>query len=127
MLVHANVGKGNPFADHSGTGPCPCKPMHEPMQTADIAKRICLADQFGTGMAIVRSDIKGNIDRLSAAWSKNPEKFTNLYEIVLDEVARKQENRSTSDTKGLLWLKRCGTSISQTDFGLLPAMGDMQD
>eukprot|EP00884_Botryococcus_braunii_P004056 jgi/Botrbrau1/13651/Bobra.0292s0001.2 len=69
-------------------------------------KLLPVLDQFGTGFTFVRADIKGNIDRLNRAYQKDPQKFHNLFEIVLDEVARGQDGLRDSDTKGLLWLKR---------------------
>lgn len=69
------------------------------------------AEQFGSGFAIVRADIKGNIDRLDAAFKRDKEKFEDLFNIVLDEVARGQDGLRDSDTKGLLWLKRCCSAI----------------
>jgi Glycolipid transfer protein (GLTP) len=63
-------------------------------------------DQFGSGFTFVRADIKGNIDRLDTAYRRDPQKFKNLFEIVLDEVSRGKDGWRDSDTKGLLWLKR---------------------
>lgn len=64
------------------------------------------ADKFGTGFSLVRSDIGGNIDRLAAAQAKDPAKYTSLFEIVLDEVKRCEQEGKQSDTNALLWLKR---------------------
>lgn len=65
-----------------------------------------VVDQMGTGLAIVKGDIKGNIDRLSEKASTNPAKFTDIWAIVEEEVASGQHTGKYSCTKGLLWLKR---------------------
>lgn len=54
---------------------------------------------------IVRSDIQGNIDRLTTRQQQDVLRYQLLYPIVLDEVA-KGDTGSTSCTKGLLWLQR---------------------
>ena len=63
------------------------------------------AEKFGTSFMIVRSDIQGNIDRLTTRQQQDLQRYQLLYPIVLDEVA-KGDTGSTSCTKGLLWLQR---------------------
>ena len=63
------------------------------------------AEKLGTSFLIVKSDIQGNIDRLSARLQTNPARYSQLYSVVLDEV-KTGDTGSTSCTKGLLWLQR---------------------
>ena len=67
------------------------------------------AEKFGTSFAIIKADIGGNIDRLETARGKDPEKYEELFAIVLDEVERGEQSGKYSDTKALLWLKRQAT------------------
>lgn len=62
-------------------------------------------EKFGTSFLIVRSDIQGNIDRLSARQQTNLSRYQLLYPIVLDEV-QNGDTGNSSCTKGLLWLQR---------------------
>ncbi|KAK9813959.1 hypothetical protein WJX73_006932 [Symbiochloris irregularis] len=63
-------------------------------------------EKFGTALALVKSDVGGNIDRLEAAHGRNPTKYTRIFDILSDEVNTGQPTGSSSDTNGLLWLKR---------------------
>lgn len=68
---------------------------------------IPIITNLGTGFAIVKSDIGGNIDRLQARVDQNPALYgPDLFSIVLEEHERGISMDSTSCTKGLLWLKR---------------------
>ena len=66
------------------------------------------ADKFGTGLSFIKADVGGNVDRLAKAYESNAEENAVLFNIVVDEVRRGQHEGKSSDTKGLLWLKRCG-------------------
>ncbi|KAJ9154140.1 hypothetical protein P3X46_027507 [Hevea brasiliensis] len=57
-------------------------------------------------MALVKSDIGGNITRLEAKYSSDPTKYTHLYTMVQEEVDAKIAKGSSSCTNGLLWLTR---------------------
>ncbi|AES61084.2 glycolipid transfer protein [Medicago truncatula] len=57
-------------------------------------------------MAIVKSDIGGNISRLESKYLSNPAKFNCLYSLVQVEVETKTAKASSSCTTGLLWLTR---------------------
>ncbi|CAD6243493.1 unnamed protein product [Miscanthus lutarioriparius] len=70
---------------------CPC--FYEP-------------DKFGAAMAIVKSDIGGNITRLENKYSSEPAKYEHLYSMVQEEVQNKTAKGSSSCTNGLLWLTR---------------------
>ncbi|KAL9408366.1 hypothetical protein AB3S75_046847 [Citrus x aurantiifolia] len=63
-------------------------------------------DKFGAAMALVKSDIGGNITRLENKYLSNPEKYKNLYSVVGEEVEAKTAKGSSSCTNGLLWLTR---------------------
>jgi len=62
---------------------------------------------MGTGFALVKIDVGGNIDRLSTCAATKPEIYDpDLFQIIRDEVEKGINIESTSCTKGLLWLKR---------------------
>jgi hypothetical protein len=63
-------------------------------------------EKFGASMAIVKSDVGGNIARLDAKYDTDPTAFNVLYEIVRKEIAAKTARGSSSSTNGLLWLTR---------------------
>ncbi|CAM6104298.1 unnamed protein product [Calypogeia fissa] len=63
-------------------------------------------DKFGSSMALVKSDIGGNISRLEAKYGTDPTSYRVLYDIVRKEVADKTAKQSSSCTNGLLWLTR---------------------
>ena len=63
-------------------------------------------DQLGTAFMLVRTDINGNIQRLSSKAAQDPTHFHRLFALVQDDIVRGTQGDSTSVTKGLLWLKR---------------------
>lgn len=68
----------------------------------------CAAEKLGTGFALVKHDVGGNIDRLAACAATNPEAYErDAFQMVRDDVAAGTHTGSSSVTKGLLWLKRC--------------------
>ncbi|KAJ7954686.1 glycolipid transfer protein 1 [Quillaja saponaria] len=73
----------------------------------DVCKQILpVIDKFGAAMALVKSDIGGNVSRLEAKYTTNPTKFNYLYSLVQLEVETKTAKSSSSCTNGLLWLTR---------------------
>jgi len=77
------------------------------MPFLEVCKQIMpVIDQFGAAMALVKSDIGGNITRLENKYKSNPSEFTNLYSMVRVEVEAKTAKASSSCTNGLLWLTR---------------------
>jgi len=73
----------------------------------DVCKQILpVIDKFGASMAIVKSDIGGNITRLENKYLSNPSEFNYLYSLVRVEVEAKTAKDSSSCTNGLLWLTR---------------------
>ncbi|KAJ8527214.1 hypothetical protein K7X08_029691 [Anisodus acutangulus] len=73
----------------------------------DACKHILpVIEKFGAAMALVKSDIGGNITRLENKYLSNPTKYTNLYSMVQEEVEAKTAKGSSSCTNGLLWLTR---------------------
>ncbi|CAM8977899.1 unnamed protein product [Rhodiola kirilowii] len=73
----------------------------------DVCKLILpVIDKFGAAMALVKSDIGGNITRLENKYSTNPSKYNILYSMVQEEVDAKTAKGSSSCTNGLLWLTR---------------------
>ncbi|XP_010264964.1 PREDICTED: glycolipid transfer protein 1-like [Nelumbo nucifera] len=73
----------------------------------DVCKLILpVIDKFGAAMALVKSDIGGNISRLESKYCSNPSEFNLLYSMVRAEVEAKTAKASSSCTNGLLWLTR---------------------
>ncbi|RWW41312.1 hypothetical protein BHE74_00053208 [Ensete ventricosum] len=73
----------------------------------DVCKHILpVLDKFGAAMAIVKSDIGGNITRLEARYNSDPSKYEYLYSMVQVEVESKTATGSSSCSNGLLWLTR---------------------
>ncbi len=77
--------------------------MSNSMYTSDST---LTTEQLGTGMALVKNDVGGNINRLQQRYATDPNRFTLLDAIVQQEVAGGVHTQSSSCTKGLLWLKR---------------------
>ncbi|QCE07606.1 glycolipid transfer protein 1-like [Vigna unguiculata] len=63
-------------------------------------------DKFGASMALVKSDIGGNITRLETKYASNPTRFNYLYTLVQVEIETNTTKSSSSCTNGLLWLTR---------------------
>ncbi|KAH7652324.1 Glycolipid transfer protein [Dioscorea alata] len=73
----------------------------------DVCKLVLpVIEKFGAAMALVKSDIGGNISRLEAKYNSDPSKFELLYSMVQVEVESKTAKASSSCTNGLLWLTR---------------------
>ncbi|XP_052171439.1 glycolipid transfer protein 1 [Diospyros lotus] len=73
----------------------------------DVCKQILpIIDKFGAAMALVKSDVGGNITRLENKYLSNPSEFNHLYSMVQVEVEAKTAKGSSSCTNGLLWLTR---------------------
>eukprot|EP00879_Flechtneria_rotunda_P011766 GHRR01012289.1.p1 GENE.GHRR01012289.1~~GHRR01012289.1.p1 ORF type:complete len:184 (+),score=49.21 GHRR01012289.1:493-1044(+) len=71
-----------------------------------VFKPTVTADQFGTGLGLIKSDISNNIQRLRDRFLTNPIQFQLLFSIIDEEVSRNDHTHGKSCTKGLLWLKR---------------------
>ncbi|KAG9154328.1 hypothetical protein Leryth_000775 [Lithospermum erythrorhizon] len=73
----------------------------------DVCKLILpVIDQFGAAMALVKSDIGGNVTRLENKYLTDPTKYNHLYSMVQEEVQANTAKGSSSCTNGLLWLTR---------------------
>ncbi|KAI3449798.1 hypothetical protein Pfo_006463 [Paulownia fortunei] len=73
----------------------------------DVCRLILpVIEKFGAAMALVKSDIGGNITRLENKYLTNPTKYNHLYSMVQEEVDAKTAKGSSSCTNGLLWLTR---------------------
>lgn len=73
----------------------------------DVCKLILpVIDKFGAAMALVKSDVGGNISRLEAKYGTDPSKYEYLYTMIQEEVDAKTAKGSSSCTNGLLWLTR---------------------
>ncbi|XP_027094684.1 glycolipid transfer protein 1 [Coffea eugenioides] len=73
----------------------------------EVCKQILpVIDKFGAAMALVKSDIGGNITRLENKYLSDPAQFNHLYSMVQVEIEAKTAKSSSSCTNGLLWLTR---------------------
>ncbi|XP_024967361.1 glycolipid transfer protein 1-like isoform X1 [Cynara cardunculus var. scolymus] len=73
----------------------------------DVCKQLLpVIDQFGAAMALVKTDVGGNITRLENKYLSNPAKYNHLYSMVQVEIEAKNADASSSCTNGLLWLTR---------------------
>ncbi|KAG6759219.1 hypothetical protein NC652_025168 [Populus alba x Populus x berolinensis] len=73
----------------------------------DVCKLILpVIDKFGAAMALVKSDIGGNITRLETKYLSDPSKYNQFYTMVQEEVDAKTAKGSSSCANGLLWLTR---------------------
>ncbi|KAK2155580.1 hypothetical protein LSH36_236g02033 [Paralvinella palmiformis] len=63
-------------------------------------------DVLGTAFMPVKSDVEGNITRLSKKYNSDQEKFHFLKAILEDELERKCAQDKYSSTQALLWFKR---------------------
>lgn len=73
----------------------------------EVCKQILpVIDNFGAAMALVKTDVGGNITRLENKYLSNPSEFEKLYSMVRVEVEAKKADGSSSCTNGLLWLTR---------------------
>ncbi|XP_073145859.1 glycolipid transfer protein 1 [Henckelia pumila] len=76
-------------------------------QFLDVCKLIIpVIEKFGAAMALVKSDVGGNITRLEDKYTSNPTKYNHLYSMIQEEVDAKTAKGSSSCTNGLLWLTR---------------------
>jgi len=71
------------------------------------------AEKLGTAFILVKSDVGGNIDRLSTRASLRPQYLDDIFTIITDEVDAGSHTDSSSCTKGLLWLKRAMQFITE--------------
>ncbi|KAL3517715.1 hypothetical protein ACH5RR_020304 [Cinchona calisaya] len=73
----------------------------------DLCKLILpVIDKFGAAMALVKSDIGGNITRLENKYLSDPAQFDHLYSMVRVGIQAKTTKASSSCANGLLWLTR---------------------
>lgn len=63
-------------------------------------------DKIGPSMAVIRSDIVGNIQRLEEICGSGKSEYKFLYEIVRKEVAEGTAKNPLSCTRAILWLTR---------------------
>eukprot|EP00058_Branchiostoma_floridae_P027354 XP_002612845.1 hypothetical protein BRAFLDRAFT_118409 [Branchiostoma floridae] len=86
----------------TGNGDIPTKPF------LDACRRMVpLYDHLGeTAFAPVKSDINGNILKLTKKYSTDPDRYSTLQDIVKQEMAEKTTKAKNSATDALLWLRR---------------------
>ncbi|EFJ13785.1 hypothetical protein SELMODRAFT_234738 [Selaginella moellendorffii] len=76
-------------------------------QFLDVCRLVLpVIDKFGSAMAMVKSDIGGNIARLETRYNEDTSGLYLLYDIVRREVDEKTAKGSKSCSNGLLWLTR---------------------
>jgi len=81
-------------------------PFSPAFQCLERATNPVREDKLGTGFTPVRMDINGNIERLNKRYEASPEKYSDLFTILEEEVGQNCHTDNSSCTKGLLWLKR---------------------
>ncbi|XP_078578259.1 glycolipid transfer protein-like isoform X1 [Branchiostoma floridae x Branchiostoma japonicum] len=86
----------------TGNGDIPTKPF------LDACRRMVpFYDLLGeTAFAPVKSDINGNILKLTKKYSTDPDRYSTLQDIVKQEMAEKTTKAKNSATDALLWLRR---------------------
>jgi len=67
---------------------------------------LLVLDKLGPPMAVIRSDIGGNIQRLEEICGSGKSEYKYLYEIVRKEVAEGTAKKPLSCTRAILWLTR---------------------
>eukprot|EP01018_Ginkgo_biloba_P022761 Gb_12773 [translate_table: standard] len=63
-------------------------------------------DKLGPSMAVIRSDVGGNIERLDELYGLERSEYDSLYDIVRKEAAEGTAKKPLSCTKAVLWLTR---------------------
>ncbi|MCO5579129.1 hypothetical protein L7F22_032981 [Adiantum nelumboides] len=73
----------------------------------DVCREILpVLDKFGAAMALVKSDVGGNITRLDTRYKEDTSAYYLLHDIVRKEISEKKAKNSNSCVNGLLWLTR---------------------
>ncbi|CAD7090203.1 unnamed protein product [Hermetia illucens] len=86
-----------------------CTTAVETLHLLDAAKEVVQAiESFGTLFSPVVNDMRNNIQKITTVYSKNPEKYRNLDELLRDEKSQ----QSIYAANALLWLKRALELIS---------------
>lgn len=83
-----------------------------------------VVESFGPAFGMVHRDISNNCERLRRRLGTDPVRFRHLYTVVLDEVARKDNDHGQSCTVGILWLKRGGEFLLRIMADLLRRPND---
>lgn len=65
-----------------------------------------VVEKLGTGFALVRMDVNGNITRIQDRQATDPKEYQDLFAIARAEVSSGEAASSQSATKAILWLKR---------------------
>lgn len=65
-----------------------------------------ILESLGTGMSLVKKDVRGNIERLEGRVAEKPLAYEDLLDVVRDEIRRGVQESNSGCTKGLLWLCR---------------------
>lgn len=109
MALVAPRPRQNPFASateaitlvKSSSGEMLTKPF------LDVCRIVLpVIDKFGAAMALVKTDIGGNITRLDTRYLTDPSFYRLLYNIIRKEIEEKTARNSSSCANGLLWLTR---------------------
>ncbi|CAB3383018.1 Hypothetical predicted protein [Cloeon dipterum] len=91
------------FASGKLIFPNPKEDKLDTLEFLDAAKRVVtLVELFGTLFAVVKSDMNGNIQKLTKQYQKNPASHSTLHDMI---IAEKQQG-GVYATDALLWLKR---------------------
>ncbi|KAK4340908.1 hypothetical protein RND71_039409 [Anisodus tanguticus] len=63
-------------------------------------------DKIGPTMAVLRQDIYQNIQRLEKVHDSDPSLYSNMVEILKQDISEGKERKGPSCSKALLWLTR---------------------
>ncbi|GMN51953.1 hypothetical protein TIFTF001_021105 [Ficus carica] len=63
-------------------------------------------DKIGPTMAVLRQDVHQNIQRLEMQHESNPLKYSNVVEMIKEEVAEGTARKGASCSKAFVWLTR---------------------
>eukprot|EP00163_Fabomonas_tropica_P020757 TRINITY_DN36671_c0_g1_i1.p1 TRINITY_DN36671_c0_g1~~TRINITY_DN36671_c0_g1_i1.p1 ORF type:complete len:202 (+),score=52.69 TRINITY_DN36671_c0_g1_i1:129-734(+) len=77
--------------------------------SAEMAK---IFEFFGKAFAMVKSDVNGNIQKLTKCYEANPEGFSTLHKLIKNDVDKGETKSTKSATCFLLWFKRTLQYIS---------------
>ncbi|KAJ4831833.1 hypothetical protein Tsubulata_010210 [Turnera subulata] len=95
--------------DHGATAHIPTRPF---LYICNLV--IQVLDKIGPTMAVLRQDIDQNIQRLERQCDSDPSLYSNLVEIVKEEVNQGNARKGPSCSKALVWL----TSFAVVEFSI---------
>ncbi|KAG6432551.1 hypothetical protein SASPL_104131 [Salvia splendens] len=71
-----------------------------------LRERNCFADKIGPTMAVLRQDIRNNIERLEKFHDSDPSVYCDVVEILKKEVNEGNAKKGPTCSKAFVWLNR---------------------